>query len=161
MFFFKGDGTYVDGTDHTGTHDEKYFSVCFAGQYCSFEAWKYFSVPAGVSPNNHVLSSVNKAEKELSTTSEYTLFPLYCTIISTFSIVTRSSQLKKASFITTYLEQKSSFIQILYAMQAHLLPWILRKFRDKKIFEDVREKYCIFTSTFSTAFSPHTFHRTY
>ena len=120
---------------------------------------EYFSVPAGVSPNNHVLSLANNAKDELSTTSEYTLFPLYCTTISTCSYCHEKLSIKKALNASLYddvLGTKKIAILTKYCTQCKVTyyPGFSENYLTKKrIFEEFWEKYGIFTSTFSSAFS--------
>ena len=121
---------------------------------------EYFNVPDGVSPISHVVALSNKYfQSKRQSPLEYRLSPLYCTTKSKCSFCDSKLAVKKTLRITLYDDVLGSrevavLLKFCKSCKITFYPGFSENYETKKrIYEENWEKYGIFTSTYSTAFS--------
>ena len=119
---------------------------------------EYLNVPEGQSPSCHAVQLANQSD-EMSSSSEYALSPIYCSTASKCLFCDRILNVKKTLKVSLYddvLGTRPIAVLSKYCKSCKLTyyPGFSENYTTKKrIYENDWEKYGVFMSTYSSAFS--------
>ena len=118
----------------------------------------YFSVPVGMSPVGYVVALANQSDENCSS-SQYALSPMYCTTVSKCSFCDKKIAVKKTIKVSLYDDVLGTgdiavLSKYCTSCKVTYYPGFSENYATKKrIYEDNWEKYGVFMSTYSSAFS--------